>query len=131
LHCRERRKTKKGFTLLEVIVGVFIIALLGVAFLVMFSSACTAFFTLGRQTAAVNEAQSFIESFYSTTAMPGSEWQVLSAADSLDGDLTTVYTNKTKFYKVEDITGEPVDRLTVVVYYNQNSKRVQVSALVP
>lgn len=116
---------------MEVIVGVFIIALIGVAFLVMFSSAYTAFFTLGRQTSAVNEAQSFIESFYSKTAIPGSDWQILATDESLDGDLTTTYSPKTKFYKVEEIAGEPVDRLTVVVYYNQNSKRVQVSALVP
>ena len=54
-----KRADKRGFTLAEVVLGILLVTLVATAFLVMFTSAYTHFFTLGAQTRAVNEAQQF------------------------------------------------------------------------
>lgn len=133
----ENGKSRRGFTLIEVVVGMLIITVIGISFLVVFTSAYTSFFILGRQTRAVNEAQSLIETYYSNpSTIDDSEWKfVADLSGDLLGDISNAGYNK--FYSITtksktDIgTINDVNIITVVVYYDNNSKSVNLSALAP
>lgn len=127
-----KRADKRGFTLAEVVLGILLVTLVATAFLVMFTSAYTHFFTLGAQTRAVNEAQQFFENYYTNSASIDSNvWKLVTTG--LSGDLVAANSGFTRFYGIENVapSGQAVTKVTAVVYYWNNSKRVEISTYVP
>lgn len=128
----QKRNSRKGFTLLEVIVSIFIISLVAVTLLTIFASAYTTIFVMGGKTKAVNEAQTFIEAYYFNPSSIDSTWkQVITESDNI---MLTTYSGFSKVYKIEDIEDEVYNvqnlkKVTVVVYYKNNSMKVQISSL--
>ncbi|MBP7401821.1 MAG: prepilin-type N-terminal cleavage/methylation domain-containing protein [Clostridia bacterium] len=128
-----KKGNKNGFTLVEVVVSVFIATIISVGFLVMFTSSYTGFFMLGGRTRAVNDAQSLVEMYYTSPAgVDTSLWKQAGPTEVLDNTLLGTYSGFTHFYKVETVSrnGVSVLQVTALVFYQNNEKSVTVSSLV-
>lgn len=120
--------SRKGFTLIEVIVSIFIISLVAVTLLTIFASAYTTIFVMGGKTKAVNEAQTLIEAYYINPSSIDSTWMLVTT--ELDDIVLTPISEFSKFYKIEDwVDNQYIKKVTAVVYYKSNSKKVQISSL--
>lgn len=127
------RRSRKGFTLVEVVVSILIVTIVSVGFLVMFTSAYSGFFMLGSRTRAVNEAQSLIETYYTSPASIDTATWKLVTADMTEALLTDpANTGYTHFYKLTSETHNsvPIERITVLVFFKNNTKSVTISSLV-
>ncbi len=128
----KRKQNKRGFTLAEVVLGITLVTLVATVFLVMFTAAYTSFFSLGAQTRAVNQVQEFFEDYYANPAtIDSNEWQLVTTG--LDTDLVAAYPGYQRFYDEESVVanGQTVTKVTAIVYYWNNNKRVEVSAFAP
>lgn len=130
-------RNRHGFTLIEVVLSVVIIAIIATSFLTMFSQGYSSIFKMGRRTTAVNDAQQFTESVYANkgafvTATVGSAtadgWMKVAdsaviPAESLNG----------KYYFIEESVnfGKTMHKITVVRFYSDGSQSIRLTAIVP
>ena len=125
-----KKKSRNGFTLLEVIVSVFIISIVAVTLMTMFASSYTTIFIMGGKTKAVNEAQSLIEAYYTNpNTIDNTLWKQVTTTS--EDSLMTTYGGFARVYKVvdEDHNGQTLQKVTVVVYYKDNTRKVEISSL--
>lgn len=128
--------SKRGFSLIEVVISMLIISFIAMAFLSIFGTAYSTIFSMGRKTKVVNEAQTLIEAYYVNPNIISTEyptWKQVLSTDPLDQTLINTYTGFDKFYKVEPVTqnGKNMNKLTVLIFYNNNARSIKLSALAP
>jgi len=131
--------SKRGFSLIEVVVSMLIVSLIAMAFLSLFGSAYSTIFMMGRKTKAVNEAQTLIEAYYVNPNIINTDyptWKLVTG--DMNNTLVDYNVNPSnlgfnKFYKIESVTqnGKTMSKVTVLVFYNNNTKSIKLSALAP
>jgi len=126
-----RSRSKKGFTLIEVVISVIIVTGVSVGFLVMFSTAYAGTYAMGGRTRAVNEAQSLIEAYYENPLVTDTTWIPIAAGNPMGDDLPTLYPGYTHFYRVWSDTylGETIQYITVRVFFDNNMQHVELTSM--
>ena len=121
-----KRTGNKGFTLIEVVVSVVLVAIVAASFLGMFTSGYDNIFSMGRRSVATRIAEDFLSSCYAGK----------TPEDSI-AIITTKVNNEygPNRYQVEQTnTTDPASSLksiTVTVYYRNGTRSINLTALIP
>lgn len=143
---RQYFKRVKGFTLIEGIVSVAILAIVAVSILAMLPQAYNVTFLMGRKTKASNQAQEIIEIFYNNPVdeffnisvgdKNAYEWIRLDSSTPIHSIAPTSENNK--FFYIDVISGDDspnygIDmyKITVIVYYQNLTKSLIMYAMTP
>ncbi|WP_160719013.1 prepilin-type N-terminal cleavage/methylation domain-containing protein [Isachenkonia alkalipeptolytica] len=115
--------SKKGLTLIEVIIALAILGIIAVSFLAMFSQGLSGIFAMGDKTDATRVAQEFMDQYYE---------------DSLDENITNAqgeivdYTRKGYTVNSSISSGpQGMREVTVTVSYRRGTRTTSLTALVP
>ena len=115
--------SKKGLTLIEVIIALAILGIIAVSFLAMFSQGLSGIFAMGDKTDATRVAQEFMDQYYE---------------DSLDENITNAqgeivdYTRNGHTVNSSISSGpQGMREVTVTVSYRRGTRTTSLTALVP
>lgn len=135
-----KRKRYQGFSLIEVIISIAILAILVVAILSSMNFNFSHVLTMGRKTEAVQKAQAFLEAAYTSG---------IASIDSVATEMNCTYVspgplqaslyqssqpNDVMFYAIEaknSLDPESLDTVSVLVFYQSGSRFVTLSGQVP
>ncbi|MCR3921438.1 MAG: prepilin-type N-terminal cleavage/methylation domain-containing protein [Firmicutes bacterium] len=115
----------KGFTLVEVLVAMVILAIITVSFINAFSSGYIQIVSMGNKTSAMKHAQEIIDTIYNNGAA--------ASASVVDySDLHLFSGNSAQYgFSTVNVAGRLNNKVTVVVFYNGGQKHVTLSTIIP
>lgn len=126
-----KTKSKKGMTLIEVIIAIAILGIIAVSLLGAFLQGFSTIFSMGNKTRAMSTAQELVDMACD------------SGDDSVLGSISTKATDDTSFYRYDEgtkhkyrvltqtINGTIYDRVTVIVFYQRGKRYVTLTSLIP
>lgn len=132
----KRLISKKGFTLVELILSIAIISIILVSILALYTGGISNIFMMGRKTEATNTAQGFIEAVYSqgTVNLVAIATQYGSTSElsyaNMNASLYNAANPGNVVFHNLDTSGANA-KLTVIVFYDNGSRFVKLSTLLP
>lgn len=124
-------KTKHGFTLIETVLAVALVAIVVASFLGMFTFGYDTVFSMGRETVATRIAEECLGLYYSQY----SSATMTAEPSSINSSIAVIASGKPG-YTIEprvitDNHTNGLDLVTVVVKYRNGTRSVTLSALIP
>lgn len=120
---KNRLKFKRGgFTLIEIIISIAILAIIAVFFLSIFTNSFATIFTMGNKTGAAIENQNLLEAYYSGTT-------TLDSPNDY-GDISG-FPNSRVVQKLNNTPSSGFTKVTVRTRHNNDTRFVEVTAIIP
>lgn len=124
-------KSKKGMTLLEVIVAIAILGIIAVSLLGAFLQGFSTIFSMGNKTRAISTAQELVD-------------MACDSGNTIElGTISTEAIDDTSFYRYDEGTKHKFrvstqtknettyERVTVIVFYQHGKRYVTLTSLIP
>lgn len=126
-----KRKSKKGMTLLEILISIAILGIIAVALLGAFVQGFSTIISMGNKTRAMSIGQELID-----MACDSGDASVLASKSTEASDDESFYRydeGKDHKYRVsiQTIGGISYDRVTVIVFYQRGKRHVILTSLIP
>lgn len=131
--------SKKGFTLIEIMVAIFIISILASVFLGAFANGFSNIIYSGKETKAISDAQSCMDNLW----QDGENGSITNTSDLVDkfdstwhkcltsSELYTYSNNKNYYYTTITDNGINFIKLTLVVFYRNGNSHVTLTSYIP
>lgn len=131
---KKRVRLNAGFTLIETVVSIALIAIVVVSFLTLFSNNFDAIFSMGRKTVANKIAEECLSQYYSGGTITDLD-SYNAAIQEKYGDQYTVNIESSIENYSDNLIGDgnslPLKSVTVTVSYRNGTRSVQLVGLVP
>lgn len=129
MRLRSNYKLKSGFTLIELVLGIALIAIIVVTFYSAFTFSMDNIFTMGRKSIATRIAEECVEPYYDNDPNNATTLSVAAAKIVEIDNAYPLYTIATPV--VTGPSGDGLYTVEIVVFYRQGTRNVKLVAITP